>query len=163
MMLERLDEEQTQRVMEIAALRLQRVPRRGGMRQITRPYPTYVLFSTDKSPEHAGWEVLAFDGEIPIASIEVAVRDGELRWVNTTSGILPSAIVEAAYEAESLGANASIDFGVVRAPEAGMSLLWLETGEFIPLRVPHLREELPTGALSQFGVHDLIERVRSGK
>src|SRR6201994_254663 len=153
MALARLDQGNSEAILGIAAARFERVPRHpGALRQVSLPYPTYVTFTRSRRPVHVGWEVLGFDDGKPVAMVEVAERDGELRWVNTTQGMLPFALTEAMREADRLYPDTTMAYGVVKAPQAGLSFLWLENGIFIPLRVPHVRNEMPDEPLDEAGV-----------
>ena len=154
-----LDPDLKTHVVDIVKARLGRIPRRGGQLQHSWPYPTYVVFTPSLTPEHVGWEVIAFDGDEPMAMVEIAEREGELRWVNSASGSLPRALAAAMHEAEQVDPDGTMDFGLIKAPQAGLFLLWLDNGLFIPLRTPHLRNQLPDGPLDEAGLRQVIERI----
>jgi hypothetical protein len=145
-------------VLEIARANTAHIPGHGQQRQLTWPHATYVMFSNDDEPEHVGWETLVFDDEMAIASSEIALRDGRLEWVANCGELLARAVAKAMHRAEKFGATPDMQFAIVRVPQLGLSLLWLENGVCIPVLVPHVRR-IVREAMSLSEVAPLVESV----
>jgi len=145
-------------VLEIARENTAHIPSQGQQRQLTWPHATYVLFSNGGEPEHVGWETLVFDDEMAIASSEIALRDGRLAWVANCGELMARAVAKAMYRAEKFGATPDMQYAIVRVPQIGLSLLWLENDVCIPVLVPHVRRIVPE-AMSMSEVAPLVESV----
>jgi hypothetical protein len=144
--------------LEIVKAHVSDVPRLGGTRQLSWPYPSYLMFSDSTEPEHVGWETMVFDDDLPVAVSQVAIREGELRWAGNSGLMLARATASAMHEAEKFGAAENTRFGVVRVPQIGLSMVWLENGACVPVRVPHLEKEVPE-VMIQTAIPELVDRV----
>jgi len=68
------------------------------------------------------------------------------------------AVAKAMHRAEKFGATPDMQFAIVRVPQLGLSLLWLENGLCIPVLVPHV-QRIVGRVMSISEVAPLVESV----
>jgi hypothetical protein len=95
--------------------------------------------------------LLVFDGDKPVATVDVATENEGFRWVSSSGETFARALVDALTEAELANiATEESEFALVRVPQVGLALVCFPAlAMYLPVRLPHLDAWLPTGVYAE--------------